>query len=425
MNKSRQDCRSEPKFGSCREGIELPETSERRMAVVLLLVALVAGLWFTAGMLAEDGAPYLSDFVAYWGVGRLLLEGRNPYDVQMLHELQLPLGLENREAAVVRYPPWSLSILVPFAAMQYARGWYVWTIGQILLVGGASAVLWKMYGGRARPAIAVAITFGFPPVLFLALGGQIAGLLLVGLTGFTWAVIHRKDYMAGLFLFLLTLKPHVLLPFGIAVLVWMITERRFRPILGVFTGVLIGTLVAISLQPDIFHQYLEFARAEVPEEDVVATLGAALRLFVGFEHFWVQWIPAVLGVVWALLYSISRRENWDWLEQLPLLAAVSWVSAPYGWVHDMTLLVPTVIDGAVRLEESADRRKRRFAVSAFVIFAVAVWAQHLRFGPGVAHAWLGPVVLLTWLWVRASFAGPNIRARPPTGGSQTPTEGES
>jgi hypothetical protein len=201
----------------------------------------------------------------------------------------------------------------------------------------------------------------------------------------------------------------------------MITERRFRPILGVLTGVLIGSLVAISLQPEIFHQYLEFARAEVPEEDVVATLGAALRLFAGFEHFWVQWIPAVTGVVWAILYSISRRGNWDWLEQLPLLAAVSWVSAPYGWVHDMTLLVPTVIDGAVRIEKSGDRRKRRFAVSAFIIFALAVWVQHLKFGPGVAHAWVGPVVLLTWLWVRARFAGPERPAGLPTDGSGIPT----
>jgi hypothetical protein len=32
---------------------------------------------------------------------------------------------------------------------------------------------------------------------------------------------------------------------------------------------------------------------------------------------------------------------------------------------------------------------------------VVVWTQHLAFGSGVVHAWVGPAVLAAWLWVRA------------------------
>jgi hypothetical protein len=382
-------------------------------AAALLGAAFV--LWLTVRWLAAAGVPYMNDFVAYWAVGRLLLEGGNPYDVQAILELQRSIGSRFVEAGVVRNPPWTLPLLLPFASLDFAPGWYAWTLSQIALVGGCAALLWRLFEGRARPAVAIGLTFAFPPALFVALGGQIGGLLLLGLTGFTWAIIRRRDFLSGLFLALLTLKPHILLPFGIAVLLWSVKERRLRPLAGAAVGVAAGSLVALVLQPEIFSQYLEFARVQVPEEDLVSTPGASLRLLLGFDRFWIQWVPTAAGIVWVLFHFNRRSGSWDWRREMPLLAAVSWLAAPYGWVYDMVILVPTILDTAIRIELTGDRRLARRALAGYLLSGVAVWTQQLAFGSGVIHAWVGPAVLAGWLWVRARTDSRHRHAADATG----------
>ncbi len=377
-----------------------------RIAALVVGASLLAAL---VAWLAARGVPYMNDFIAYWSVGRLLLDGANPYDTAAILELQRILGSQFVDPGVVRNPPWTLPLLLPFASLPFATGWYAWIVAQLALVGGSAAALWRLFGGRARPAVAIGIAFGFPPALFVALGGQIGGFLLLGLAGFTWAIVGRRDFVAGLFLAILTLKPHLLLPFGIIVLLWTAKQRRPGALIGAAAGVAAGSLVVLLLQPEIFRQYLEFAAVQVPDEDVVSTPGAALRLALGFDRFWVQWIPAVVGSTWAAVHYIRNSAGWDWSRQLPLVGAVSWLSAPYGWVYDMVILVPAVLDGAARIESARDRRLARRAFAAFLLIGVAVWAQQLGAGSGVAHAWVGFAILGLWLAVarRTDGSGPD------------------
>ena len=376
----------------------------RPLRTVLVAGAVTAALALALRWVMGSGAPYMNDFVAYWATGRLLLDGANPYDSGALLELQRAVGSRFVDAGVVRNPPWVLPFLLPFAAMPFVVGWYAWMIGQVLLVGISAAVLWKLFDGRARPAAAIVLTFLFPPAVFVALGGQIGGLLLFGLTGFAWAIERRRDLLAGLFLGVLTLKPHLLLPFGVVVLLWMVRERRFVPVLGALVFVGLNCAIALLLQPELFVQYGAFARIEVPDEDVVATAGAALRLAFGFERFWIQWIPAVIGIAWGIVRYHRLAGAWSWTEQLPLFAAVSWLSAPYGWVYDMVLLVPTILDGAVRLEKYGSSALSRRSFTLYLLLGIVVWTQQLLAGSGVAHAWVGFAVLLFWLGIRSRTA---------------------
>jgi hypothetical protein len=267
--------------------------------------------------------------------------------------------------------------------------------------------------------VAIGLTFAFPPALFVALGGQIAGILLLGLTGFTWAIMRRRDFLAGLFLALLTLKPHLLLPFGLAVVLWSVRERRYGTLIGAAVGVAAGSVLALLFQPEVFSQYLEFARLQVPDEDLVSTPGALLRLLAGFDRFWVQWLPSLIGIGWVTAYYARRAGSWDWRQEMPLLVSVSWIVAPYGWVYDMALLVPAILDGAVRIEAADDARLTRRSVAAFVLAGLLIWAQHLAFGSGVVHAWVGPAVLVCWLYVRGSMASSGSRSDK-AGGSAAP-----
>ena len=49
----------------------------RRWMLALVLCAIV--LLFI-GLSTASGVPFRNDFAAYWPVGRLLLNGQNPYD---------------------------------------------------------------------------------------------------------------------------------------------------------------------------------------------------------------------------------------------------------------------------------------------------------------------------------------------------------
>jgi hypothetical protein len=94
-------------------------------------------------------------------------------------------------------------------------------------------------------------------------------------------------------------------------------------------------------------------------------------------------------------------ERWNWPQELPLVAAVSCVSALYGWVYDMGILVPTVLDRAVWIESSGDSRLARCSLAFFLLLGITIWVQQLATGSGVARAWCGPVVLVPWLWIHS------------------------
>ena len=139
------------------------------IAAAALVGVILIGLLMADG-LASGSVPYMNDFVAYWAVGRLLLEGGNPYGVEAILELQRSIGSRFVDAGVVRNPPWTLPLLLPFASLDFAAGWYAWMLSQIVLVGGCAAVLWRLFAGRARPAVAIGLTF-------IRRGGTITGCL--------------------------------------------------------------------------------------------------------------------------------------------------------------------------------------------------------------------------------------------------------
>jgi hypothetical protein len=94
--------------------------------VVAVSVVTTLEVVLTATRLSGGGVNYLSDFVAYWTVGGLLLDGGNPYDPGAIIELQRMLGSQFADAGVVRNRPWTLPLLIPFATLDFMAGWYAW-----------------------------------------------------------------------------------------------------------------------------------------------------------------------------------------------------------------------------------------------------------------------------------------------------------
>jgi hypothetical protein len=374
----------------------------RRRRLVLALGAIVVLL--IVALTAVSGVPFRNDFAAYWPVGRLLLTGQNPYDAGGIEALQRSVGDMLGGDSVVRYPPWALPLLIPFAALPYVPGWYLWIFFQTLLVGVSSAWLWRLLGGHDKPGIPLAVAFGFPAGLFVALGGQIGGVLLFGVSAFLWAILRRRDIVAGVCLGLLTLKPHLFIPLGILVLLWSAREERWRiPAAAVLTT-LAGCIVALALRPEVFADYLELLVTPGTSWSRAVAVGTAASTALDGRAPWLQWAPAALIALLTVVSWSRYRNRFNWRKDLPLVLTLGLFAAPYLLVHDLVLLIPALLTMALCVLDWESTGSRRIAAAAFAVLCVVVWVGQIAERTLFIHVWVAPVMLI--LAIRASRCVP-------------------
>ncbi len=373
----------------------------RTVPLVALLIVLVSIIAVASGA----GVPFRNDFAAYWPVGRLLLTGQNPYDAAAIEALQRTVGDTLGGDSVVRYPPWTLPVLLPFATLPYVPGWYVWIVLQATLVGVSAAWLWRLLGGADRPWIPLVAAFGFPAGLFVALGGQIDGFLLLCVSLFLWGVLSERDLLAGSFLGLMTLKPHLFLPLGLVVLLWSVRERRWGvPAAATFT-IVAGTVLALAFRPTIFQDFLGLLSAPDTSWRRAVAVGTAASAALGSDARWLPWAPA--AVVAFLVVALWARfgERFDWRHDLPAVLALGLVAAPYLLVHDLVLLVPALLTMALCVIERQSVRAIRVSALGFAVLCIVMWTGQIAEGTLSLHVWVAPIML--FLAVAASICVAN------------------
>jgi hypothetical protein len=154
--------------------------------------------------------------------------------------------------------------------------------------------------------------------------------------------------VAGLSLWFCTLKPHLFLPFGVVLVVWVIRTRGYKLFAGVFVAVGVTSLVATSLDPGVWQQYRAMMATSGIQGEYIACLSVAFRFTLHRDWFWLQYVPALAGSAWALWFYWRRREVWDWKVDGALLMLVSLLVSPYAWVSDQAVALPAILLGIYR-----------------------------------------------------------------------------
>jgi hypothetical protein len=379
--------------------------SKSRASWIALFAAIllcVASLW----VWTRFGADLWNDHVQYWSAARVLLAGGNPYEPGALLDVQQAAGRQQEEAILMWNPPWVLTLFVPLAFVPYRTSALIWLLAQTAIVLGGCGYLWRLYGGNPNRSMrGFLIGILFPPV-FLAIGfGQVSLILFLALVLFLWLVQAGRYTAAGASAFLMTIKPHLLVPFGIVLFAWALKRGRRRIFLGALGAAAVLSVAPVLLRPGIYGDYLAAIGSHPPREFVTDTLAAGLRLIVGWDRFWVQFVPVVFGVVWAVSRWIKKRNDWSWPGELPLLALVSAVVAPYGWLIDFVTALPAVIQVAAIVSERENARVRRLLFAGYLCFVIALTTTHILFwNPiGYVHGWLAPALLVGYVAMRASM----------------------
>ncbi len=362
----------------------------KRVRKTVTLLALVVVLALLPSLAPKNIS--VRDFTSYWIAGHQLVAHHNPYDTAFVLQQERAMGLIGDKPLVMRNPPWSLWFVIPLALLGHSSAWMLWLIVSVILLAAASSLVWKMYGGDStRRWIPLLISIAFAPTLACLAVGQTAPVVLIGLALLLY--LHRRhEFWAGCALALTASKPQIALLFWLAVALWSLEHRRWKLIAGAVSTIAVAIAIAFYFDPHIFRDYRTMLATEPLGAQYVPTLGGWLRN--SFRIGWLQFAPAIAGLVWAASYYAHNHRDWDWKERMPILLLVSIVAAPYGWFFDEVIVLPALI-AAAAIALQRDRRNARLFFLAFILLNAVALLELVR-GVLVVSSYY---VWTPWAWL--------------------------
>jgi len=361
---------------------------------ISLLLSLVLLIVTIQEFIFEYESP-INDFVEYWSAGQLNLAGQNPYDPDLLFPLQKAVGWIGSEPDMMWNPPWTLSVVMPFGIFSYRLSWLLWMAASFAAMWVSSVWIWRIYEGDSTTEkwLPPIIAFTFMPV-FMALNiGQITPFILLGLAGFLYFEQSRRDFIAGVFLFLMTIKPHVFFLMGGISLLWLLRQRRWRIGMGLIVAVLLGTLIAFIPNPDVLSHYLSTIQADQPTHWLTPSWGTVLRMIFRWDIFELQFIPPILGAFVAISYYSKFYENWSWRTHGPQLLIISSLTLAYGWITDWIVLLVPVLQVTVAILKLSERKSVQKLVWVYAAAQALIILQGLLKYQAFWNIWFPPLFL--------------------------------
>ncbi|MBX9886021.1 MAG: DUF2029 domain-containing protein [Novosphingobium sp.] len=310
---------------------------------VYAAMILVAYIPMMVKVYREATGTVGSDFLAFWGSGRLLLSGPAPrvYDLVAEHAAQMAAGT-GQMVAYVNPPPY-LFLVAPLGLMPYAVAWVVWAL--------AGWALWFLVARRALPnaggnkdwAGTLAV-LAFPAAYLAASHAQngfITGAILIGAV----LTLGRSQALSGALFGLLVIKPHLalLVPF------WLAAGRKWTAIAAAAASAALVCLAALAVFGlDTWRAYPQsFAVSQTLMSQTsgefflrMCTPYAALRVLFGPTIAMAgQAVITLLTGALACLYW--RRAPSDEAAGAMLLAATA-LASPYLFSYDLPFLAMPV-----------------------------------------------------------------------------------
>ncbi|HVT98491.1 MAG TPA: glycosyltransferase 87 family protein [Acidobacteriaceae bacterium] len=358
---------------------------------VLIVTALLLAV-----LVQKGGLPSSCDFASYWATGQQLAHHANPWDPAVMGDLERTAGYTGQGSYYMRNPPWALPLVLPLgyvSARVAVLPWSLLMLGLLLLSVYLLQPVLGLSGWQLR-----LLGCAFPPAMQCVVVGQTSLFVLLGLVLFLR--LHRtRPLWAGAALWLCTLKPHLFLPFGLILLLWILLTRSWRILAGATAAAALSCLAALSIDAAAFSQYWIWAHSSGISSQPVPCFGVMLRNLIDPGAQWLVFVPAILASAWALAYFWPRRARWDWIEHGSLLMLVSIVAAPYCFFFDQSLALPAVLYAASR---TASRRILSALAALYLLVEIVPW---FHFGPTTffySWLWQAPAWLVWYLLARRS-----------------------
>jgi hypothetical protein len=281
--------------------------SPLRMLAAVCITA--AGLGFVAAVFSiglSDQNAAERDFISYWAAGQQLMHGANPYDLDAVQALERAVGRKDSQLVLtMRNPPIAFFLAWPLGLVSPKTGLIVWLFVLLACLVLSVRLLWLLNG--RSPSVYHLFCFLYAPVLSCMMAGQFGIFLLLGVVLFLYFQ-RSRPFFAGAALLLCALKPHLFLPFGLALILWTVSRRSYRVLAGFSAALLASCTLSCYLDPHAWSEYNQMMHAGGALGEKVPALSVYFRFLVDPNAVWLQFLPLGAACVWAIWYFWTRRE---------------------------------------------------------------------------------------------------------------------
>jgi hypothetical protein len=364
--------------------------------VVAAACILIVGLAIVVGIVVfglDRDAAKNKDYLEYWSAEQLLAHGQNPYDWNATLKLERNVGFNNYPALMSLSPPVAMFFLLPLGWVDANTGLIYWLLMLMACTLVSVWLIWLMLG---RPDTRYHfIGIFFPPVLRCIMAGQIGIFLLLEIALFFY-LQKSRPFWAGAALVFFSLKPHLVLPCLLVLVLWSIYKREYRILAGFSVAFAISCGLTMAVDPHVWSQYREMTRTSPIMDQLLPTASIWLRFLIDPRARWIEFIPEFAGCIWAIWYFWTRRDRWDWMDHGMLLLVVAVACSPYSWYTDQAVLLPPVVAGLNRSEKS---------IGSLTLFALVAGAGLVALVIDIKllsgfFAWTAPAWLLWYTYAR-------------------------
>ena len=341
------------------------------------------------------------DFIQYWAAGRQLIHHADPYDARAILPLERSVGFEGDTAEVSPSPPVALFLALPFGYLSPKTGLVLWIDAQFACLAISLWILWRQHGvPESRMHL---LGFLFAPAIACIMLGQLDIFFLLGFVLFLY-FHHSRAFAAGAALIPWVLKPHLFVPFGIVLLLWIVNRKAWGILAGFLTAFAACCTASLCCDSLAWTEYAQMTRKIRVMDDFLPTLSEVFRHLIDRNAPWLLFLPMTAACVWALWYFWTRRNRWQWIDQGMLLILVSVACAPYAFFYDEVVLLPAVLAGLYRATDSP-RSRLPIALLGGAALIEILWAVKVT---SLYYLWTTPA----WLgWYLYATAGRGTTAR--------------
>ncbi len=215
----------------------------------LFLVYL--GFW---GIALRQDLLWRADFTAYYTGGALVRDGLGAqlYDLELQARYQQEiLGGKSFKDGLLPFnsPPHMALMLLPLTYLPLSVAFWIWTLAEVGLLAWVIALMLQLTNSWLphERRLWIGILLAFPPLMLTLMQGAFSLLTLVAALQIYLALKNDQPRRAGIWLAVGLLRPHVLLPMGLFVLL----QRRWRSLLWAVpwgAGIVGGTALLLGGQ---------------------------------------------------------------------------------------------------------------------------------------------------------------------------------
>jgi hypothetical protein len=362
-----------------------------RMMVVILVVTSVAWVLLSKNMVDPKGKPLGYDFITYWAASHVGLTGHpvDAYNISLLFKAEKLAVPASDSVFVWYYPPPFYLVILPAALLPYLAAYWVFVLSTL-------AFYVAVFRRIVHNSTAMWCLAAFSGVWINLSQGQNA-FLTAALAGAALLCLEERPALAGVFIGLLAVKPHLALLFPVA----LIAIRAWRAFIAAavttvaFTAIGTAVFGVATLNASLasLRSARLFLQSGLLSWPKMPTIFAFLRL-LGAPVMVAYVVHGIVAVAAVLAVWRMWRRSGDWQLRGAALMTATFLISPYVFDYDLAWLAFPIAWMALAGYRNGWLRGEREVLTLS-------WLLPLLISPIATRTsvQIGPFVLMTLLWM--------------------------